>query len=179
LPYSGVISCRAYLDMKSPAWLDAHIQAFAMLGGVSALIVPDNPRTSSHPRSRGSTERVINARYQQLADHYQTAIVPARSGKPRDKAAAENAVGIVEKRVLGYLADDVFTTLADLNEAIDARVDEINQAMPDVICVTRWDLLVAEYQHMLSALMDPRFVDVDWTHFKADRICHHRVHNLQ
>src|SRR5699024_2332890 len=82
LPYSGVIYCQAYLDMKSPAWLDAHIQAFAMLGGVPALIVPDKPLTSSHPRSRGSQERVINARYQQLADHYQTAIVPARSGKP-------------------------------------------------------------------------------------------------
>src|SRR5699024_4661286 len=130
--------------MKSPAWLDAHIQAFALLRGVSALIVPDNPRTSSHPRSRGSTERVMNARYQQLADHNQTAIVTARSGKPRDNAAAENAAGIVERRVVGNLADDVFTTLADLKEAIDARVDEINQAMPDVNCVTRWDRFVAE-----------------------------------
>jgi len=175
LPYSGVISCRAYLDMKSPAWLDAHIQAFAMLGGVSALIVPDNPRTSSHPRSRGSTERVINARYQQLADHYQTAIVPARSGKPRDKAAAENAVGIVEKRVLGYLADDVFTTLADLNEAIDARVDEINQAMPDVNGVTRWDRFVAEEQHTLAALPDTRFEEVEWKQLKVGRNYHIRA----
>src|SRR5690625_3871425 len=161
LPYSGVISCRAYLNMKSPAWLDAHIQAFAMLDGVPALIVPDNQLTSSHPRSKGSTERVINARYQQLADHYQTAIVPARSGKPRDKAAAENAVGIVEKRVLGYLAEDVFTTMADLNAAIDARVDEINHDMPDVNGVTRWDRFVAEEEHTVAALPGTRIEEVE------------------
>ncbi|GAA4473553.1 IS21 family transposase [Enteractinococcus fodinae] len=175
LPYSGVICCRAYLDMKSPAWLDAHIQAFAVLGGVPALIVPDNPLTSSHPRSRGSIERVINARYQQLADHYQTAIVPARSGKPRDKAAAENAVGIVEKRVLGYLADDVFTTLADLNEAIDARVDEINHDMPDVNGVTRWQRFVAEEQHTLGQLPDTRFEEVQWKQLKVGRNYHIRA----
>src|SRR5699024_11026062 len=161
--------------MKSPAWLDAHIQAFAMLGGVSALVVPDNPRTSSHPRSRGSKERVINARYQQLADHYQTAIVPARSGKPRDKAAAENAVGIVEKRVLGYLADEVFTTLADLNEAIDARVDEINHDMPDVNGVTRWQRFVAEEQHTLGQLPDTRFEEVQWKQLKVGRNYHIRA----
>lgn len=175
LPYSGVICCRAYLDMKSPAWLDAHIQAFAILGGVPALIVPDNPTTSSHPRSRGSKERVINARYQQLADHYQTAIVPTRSGKPRDKAAAENAVGIVEKRVLGYLADDVFTTLADLNEAIDTRVAEINHDMPDVNGVARWDRFVAEEQPALASLPDTRFEEVEWKQLKVGRNYHIRA----
>lgn len=118
---------------------------------------------------------MINARYQQLADHYQTAIVPARSGKPRDKAAAENAVGIVEKRVLGYLAEDVFTTLADLNEAIDARVDEINQAMPDVNGVTRWDRFVAEEQHTLAALPDTRFEEVEWKQLKVGRNYHIRA----
>ncbi|MBG6240114.1 hypothetical protein IWX78_003109 [Mycetocola sp. CAN_C7] len=68
----------------------------------------------------------MNARYQQLADHYQCAIVPARVKRPRDKAAAENAVNVVNKRVIGYLEDDVFTTLAELNAAIEERVREIN-----------------------------------------------------
>lgn len=175
LPYSGVICCRAYLNMKSPAWLDAHIQAFALLDGVPALVVPDNPLTSSHLRSKGSKERVINARYQQLADHYQTAIVPARSGKQCDKAAAENAVGIVEKRVLGYLADDMFTTLADLNEAIDARGDEINHDMPDINGITRWQRFVAEEQPTLAPLPDTRFEEVTWKQLKVGRNYHVRA----
>jgi hypothetical protein len=84
LPYSGALFCRAYLDMKSPAWLDAHVRAFAFFGGVTQIVVPDNPTTSTHQRHKGEAERVVNVRYQQLADHYRCAIVPARARKPRD-----------------------------------------------------------------------------------------------
>jgi transposase len=42
LPYSGALFCRAYLDMKSPAWLDAHVRAFAFFGGVTQIVVPEN-----------------------------------------------------------------------------------------------------------------------------------------
>ena len=87
LPFSGALFCRAYLDMKSESWLDAHVRAFAFYGGVVAIVVPDNPTTSTHQRSKGDKARVVNARYQQLADHYQTAIVPARARKPRDYPA--------------------------------------------------------------------------------------------
>ena len=73
LPYSGALFCRAYLDMKSPAWLDAHTRAFGFYGGATQIVVPDNPTTSTHQRRKGEAERVVNARYQQLADHYQTA----------------------------------------------------------------------------------------------------------
>jgi transposase len=101
LPFSGALFCRACADMKSQAWLDAHVQAFCFYGGVSQIVVPENPTTATHQRRKGDSERVVNARYQQLADHYQTAIVPARARKPRDKAAAENAVNVVNKRVIG------------------------------------------------------------------------------
>ncbi|MHB2023142.1 MAG: IS21 family transposase [Mycobacteriales bacterium] len=84
LPFSGALFCRAYLDMKSESWLDAHVRAFAFYGGVVAIVVPDNPTTSTHQLAKGDKVRVVNARYQQLADHYQTAIVPARSRRPRD-----------------------------------------------------------------------------------------------
>jgi hypothetical protein len=93
LPYSGALFCRAYLDMKSPSWLDAHVRAFAFFGGATQLVVPDNPTTSTHQRTRGEAERVVNARYQQLADHYQTAVVPARARKPRDKARLPQMMG--------------------------------------------------------------------------------------
>jgi len=81
LPYSGTLFCRAYMNMKSESWLDAHVRAFAFYGGVVAIVVADNPTTSTHQRAKGDKARAVNARYQQLADHYQTAIVPARSRK--------------------------------------------------------------------------------------------------
>lgn len=89
LPYSGALFCRAYLDMKSPAWLHAHVRAFGFFRGVTQIVVPDNPTTSTRLRAKGESERVVNTRYQQLADHYRCVIVPARAKKPRDKAAGD------------------------------------------------------------------------------------------
>lgn len=172
LPYSGALFCRAYLDMKSPAWLDAHVRAFAHFGGVTQIVVPDNPTTSTHQRRKGDPERVVNARYQQLADHYGTAIVPARSRRPRDKAAAENAVNVVNKRVIGYLEADVWTTLNELNDAIDERVAEVNHDLRRADGTTRWERFTGEEQPLLAALPATRFEEVTWKEFKAGRNYH-------
>lgn len=172
LPFSGALFCRAYSNMKSEAWLDAHVSAFSFFGGVVQIVVPDNPTTSTHLARRGDAERVVNARYQQLADHYGTAIVPARSRKPRDKAAAENAVNVVNKRVIGYLEDDVFTTLSELNDAIDERVREINHDIRRADNTTRWERFEAEEAALLGPLPDTRFEEVTWKELKAGRNYH-------
>lgn len=172
LPYSGALFCRAYADMRSEAWLDAHVRAFAFYDGVVQIVVPDNPATSTHQARRGDAERVVNARYQQLADHYGTAIVPARAKRPRDKAAAENAVNVVNKRVIGYLEDDVFTTLSELNDAIEERVREINHDMRRADDSTRWERFEAEEASLLAPLPDAAFEEVSWKELKAGRNYH-------
>ncbi len=134
--------------------------------------MPDNPTTSTHQRAKGDEARVINARYQQLADHYQTAIVPARSRKPRDKAAAENAVNIVNKRVIGYLEGEVWTSLSELNEAIDERVWEINHDLRRADDTTRWERFSTEEAPLLAPLPDTRFEEVQWKELKAGRNYH-------
>ena len=54
LPYSGLIYCQAFLNMKTPACLEAHMAAFAYCGGVVQIVVPDRQSdhldASSHPR---------------------------------------------------------------------------------------------------------------------------------
>lgn len=172
LPYSGALFCRAYLDMKSPAWLDAHVRAFGFFGGVTQIVVPDNPTTSTHQRAKGEAERVVNVRYQQLADHYQTAIVPARARKPRDKAAVENAVNVVNKRVIGYLEGEVWTTLEELNEAVEERVAEVNHDLRRADGTTRWEQFTAEEQPLLAALPASRFEEIEWKECKAGRNYH-------
>ncbi|MHC6593409.1 DDE-type integrase/transposase/recombinase, partial [Arthrobacter sp. C152] len=84
LPYSGAVFCHGYTDMTSASWIAAHVAAFSFYGGVPQLVVPDNPATSTHRPKRGEPARVLNTRYQQLAEHYSTGIVPARAKRPRD-----------------------------------------------------------------------------------------------
>ena len=70
-------------------WIGAHVRAFAFFGGVPQLLVPRQPQGRGHgalPLRAG-----INRTYQELADHYGTAVLPARPRKPRDKAKVEVA----------------------------------------------------------------------------------------
>ena len=84
LPFSGLIFCSAFADMKQDSWNNAHVQAFEFLGGATQIIVPDNAATATHRTVKGDSARVVQARYQELADHYSTAVVPARVRRPRD-----------------------------------------------------------------------------------------------
>lgn len=172
LPFSGAVFCCAYTDMKTPSWLDAHARAFAFFGGAPRIVVPDNPATSTHRREQGDAERVVNARYRQFADHYGIAIVPARVKKPRDKAAAENAVNVVNTRVIGYLAEETWSSLRELNEAISERVHEINHDLTRADDTTRWQWFEAEEAAELGPLPVDRFEEVDWKDVKVGKNYH-------
>ena len=84
LPFSGLVYCRAFMDMRTEAWITAHVGAFELFAGVPQIVVPDNASTATHRKKQGEAARFVNDRYRQMADHYGTAIVPARVRKPRD-----------------------------------------------------------------------------------------------
>src|SRR5436190_1117334 len=69
---------------------------------------------------------MVNRTYADLARHYGTAIVPARPYKPRDKAKVEVGVQVVGRWVMARLRHRRFFSLAELNAAIRALLDELN-----------------------------------------------------
>ena len=71
-------------------------------------------------------EPALNPAYARLAEHYGTAIVPARVRRPRDKPVVEGSVRFVANQVAAVLRDRRFVGLAELNEAIFDEVAEIN-----------------------------------------------------
>jgi transposase len=114
-------------SQKQADWIQSHVLAFEFFGGVPQLVIPDNLKSAVVKTSRYAPE--INPAYQQMANHYQTAIIPARPYKPKDKAKAEVAVQIVERWILGRLRHQTFFTLSALNLAIkDLLVDLNNRA---------------------------------------------------
>jgi transposase len=62
--------------MDTLNWITAHIHAFEFFGGVTQMILPDNLKTGVVKAS--STAPDINRTYQEMAEHYHTAIMPAR-----------------------------------------------------------------------------------------------------
>jgi transposase len=90
-------------------WIGSHVRAFAFFGGVAQIVVPDNLKTGI--KSPCFYEPDLNPTYQDLAQHYGVAVIPARVRKPRDKAKVENHVQSVERRVLAPLRDRRFLSI--------------------------------------------------------------------
>ncbi|MDF5000260.1 IS21 family transposase, partial [Vibrio parahaemolyticus] len=98
----------AFPSQGKSYWLEAHANAFEHFGGVPHLLVPDNLRSAVSKANR--YEPRLNDSYQKLANHYQTAVMPARPYKPKDKAKAENAVLLVERWIMMRLRHQTFYT---------------------------------------------------------------------
>ena len=114
----------AHASQKEADWIDAHTKAAHFFGGWSTLTIPDNLKSGVTKTDRYVP--VLNASYAQWADHYRTAIIPARPYKPKDKAKAENGVLVVERWILARLRKHTFFSLSELNEAIAVLLVELN-----------------------------------------------------
>ncbi len=105
-------------------WLGSHCRAFDFYGGVPEIVVPDNLKSAVTKPCRYDPD--LNPSYQDLAEHYGTAVIPARVRKPKDKSKAEVAVQIVERWILARLRNQTFFSLAEANTAISKLLIDLN-----------------------------------------------------
>ena len=124
LPYSGYSYVEAFLSQDQEAWIAAHVNAYTYFGGATRILVPDNLKTGVIKNTR--TELVLNRTYQELAEHYGTAVIPARVRKAKDKATVEGIVGVVSTYILAAIRNQRFFSLRELNEVIRERLHSFN-----------------------------------------------------
>lgn len=121
---SSYTFAEATLSQNLPDWLGSHTRAFEFLGGVPELVIPDNLKSAVSKPCRYEPD--LNPSYQELAEHYATAVIPARVRKPKDKAKAEVGVQIVERWILARLRKQTFFSLADANATIRVLLTDLN-----------------------------------------------------
>ena len=114
----------AFLSQNQECWIAAHVNSYKFFGGVTRMLVPDNLKTGVQKASWYNP--VINRSYQEMAEHYGTAIMPARVRRPKDKPNVEGAVGIISTWILAALRHQRFLSLVELNEAIKDKLMEFN-----------------------------------------------------
>jgi transposase len=114
----------ATATQQTADWLLGHRKAFEYFGGVTRVIVPDNPRSLIANPDR--YEPGVGRLYSEFAAHYGCAVIPARPRKPQDKGKVEVGVQIVERWILARLRHQQFFNLADLNVAIAVLLEELN-----------------------------------------------------
>lgn len=111
-------------SQKLANWIGSHVRMFEYFGGVTEITVPDNLK--SGVTKADYYEPSINKTYHDFAIHYDTAIIPARPNKPKDKAKAENAVLQVQRRALAVLRNCKFFSVAELNLKLKELMEELN-----------------------------------------------------
>jgi transposase len=116
LPASAYPFAYAFEDVRISNWIAAHVMAYEYYGGVPKVTIPDNTKTAVIKADL--VDPVLNKSYNEMAKHYHTTIIPARAGKPKDKAADENMVGHVSRRIIAALRNRQFFSIHEINQAI-------------------------------------------------------------
>ncbi|MFZ6742834.1 IS21 family transposase [Undibacterium sp. JH2W] len=121
---SNFTYCEAIPSQTIPYWIKANVNALKYFAGVPKIIVPDNLKSAvSKP---DLYEPKIQINYQQFAQHFGVAIVPARVRRPKDKPKVEGAVLLVQRWILLRLRNQTFFSIADLNIEIRKLLEDLN-----------------------------------------------------
>ena len=161
MTYSQYAYVEAFLDTKQKSWIHAHVHMYEFFGGVAKILVPDNCKTAV-VHNGGWKNQQINETYQELAEHYGTAIIPARVRSPKDKPNAEGTVGNISTWITAALRDEQFFSLAELNRAIRNKLELFNQRLFQKKEGSRLSLFLGEELPLLAPLPATRFELADW-----------------
>ena len=128
--FVAVLSCSCYVyaeicpNMKSDTFINCHVHAYTYFGGSTRLLVPDNLKTGVTKNTRYDT--LIPRAYKEMADHYNTAIVPARVKHPDDKPNAEGSVKYATTWILAALRNYHFFSIEEAKVAVSEKLEELN-----------------------------------------------------
>jgi len=149
-----------------PSWISLHVHTFEYFGAVPMITVPDNPKVGvTHPCRY---EPDLNPTYQDMATHYNTAVVPARVKKPKDKAKVESAVLIAERWIIAALRNHTFFDIGELNKAIGEKLEDFNNRPLQKLKVSRKHLFETIDRPAMKALPERRYEYAQWEKHKVN-----------
>jgi transposase len=163
--FAGVLgaSSYTYIDVarsqKVPDWIAVNVRALEFFGGVPEVLVPDQLKSAVAKPCR--YEPKIQRAFQDFAEHYGTVVIPARPGKPKDKAKVEAAVLVAQRWVLAKLRHETFFSFEELRRRVlEGR--ELNERRMRIYGASRRELFERLDRPALRALPAERFVLCEW-----------------
>jgi transposase len=141
-------------------WIGSHTRSFAFIGGVPSMVVSDNLRSGITKACFYEPE--VNRTYAEMAAHYDTAIVPARPYRARDKAKVEVGVQVATRFIIAKLRNRQFFSLSALNAAIAELVAQINNRVSRHLGASRRALFEELERAALKPLPVELYVFAEW-----------------
>jgi len=174
LGYSGKTYVRACESQRKEDFLSCIVRALNYFGGVPRVLVPDNLKSGVDKANPYEAE--INRDLLDLGNHYDIAVLPARSLKPRDKAWVERMVQIVYTRIYAPLRNQVFTNLDKLNDAIEEYLEKHNNVPLQGRQESRNLLFESEEKVHLRPLPNDYWELKEYLQVKVMKNCHVQLH---
>lgn len=166
LPASDYIFAEVQPSQEKVHFIGGHVRAYEFFGGCAKILRPDNPKVGvTNPNYY---EPDLNPTYQEMAEHYQVAVLPARPRKPKDKPAAENGVQNVERWVLAPLRNHTFFSLGEANRAVKNQVEALNQKIMEQYGKSRRQLFEEIDQPELRPLPEKPYQFALWKTAKVN-----------
>ena len=175
LGFSQLIFAQATPDIKSRSFLEAHANMYQAFGGTPKITVPDCLKQGVAKCHLYDPD--INKSYQELAQHFQTAIVPARVRKPKDKALVEGAVKLVMRYFRFIYRKHTFNSLAEINQALSLVVARLNQKPHARFKTSRQFRYDKTEKAKLTPLPDKPYEFVEWKEAKLHPDSHLSIKN--
>jgi transposase len=155
LPYSGYCYALALADATLKNLIPTLGKCMEYFQGVPACVLTDNMRQIVKKTNR--YEPSFTDLAEQWSVHYNTSLLTARPGKPKDKATVEKAVDLIYKRVFAPLRNQIFKSLAELNFHIAKALDTHNSILYQKKGISRRELFLLEEKELLRPLPLERF----------------------
>lgn len=162
MSYSQYAYAEAFPDEKQASWITAHVNMYDYFGAVAKILVPDNCKTAVIRKGNSYHDPRINEVYRGLAEHYGTAIIPARVRAPKDKPNAESAVRNISTWIIAALRNEQFFSIAELNQAVRKKLNEFNRRPFQKKAGSRLELFCEEELPMMAKLPATRYELADW-----------------
>ena len=164
--FVGVLGASSYTyaeatpNQELASWVKAHERMNEYFDGSSEIWVPDNLKSGVVWANR--YEPGINRTYEDQAAHYGAVVIPARVGKPRDKAKVESGVLVVQRWILSVLRHRTFFSLSELNEAIRQKLEVLNRRPMKKLGASRRELYERLDRPALKPLPRQRYEMWEW-----------------
>jgi transposase len=157
---SNYTFAEASISQDLSSWIKSHVHAFEFFGGCSEILVPDNLKSGVTNPCRYEPD--VNPTYADLAEHYDTTVIPARVKKPRDKAKVESGVLVAERWILAALRNHTFFSLAELNHLIAQKLEKLNNRKFQKLETTRRKLFETVDKPALKPLPSRPYEYAEW-----------------
>jgi transposase len=170
LPYSGYTYVEVLENAGQRCLYESMGRCLRYMGGVPGSVVSDNMKQYVVKPDR--YEPAFNSLAEQWAVYYNTSLMAARVGKPKDKPSVEKGVHISYLRIFAPLRNRTFLSLSDLNHAVMECLDTHNNLLMKGHGLSRKQRFETEEKQYLKPLPDSDFIIRHETRAKVQRNYH-------